>query len=154
MSKDEEYMRMALLQAKLAFDEGEVPVGAVIVKNSQVIALGRNSRESQNSPLGHAEINAITLACEKLSSWRLDDCEIYVTLEPCPMCGGAIINSRIKRLVYGAYDAKQGCFGSVCDLSAMKFPNVPLVKSAVLESDCLNVLKTFFENLRKNDKRC
>lgn len=148
MQNDNFYMSCALKEAQLAINSGEVPVGAVIVKNGEIIAKGHNTRETEQNPLGHAEINAIKNAAAVLNSWRLDECTLYVTLEPCPMCAGAIINSRIKRVVYGADDLKQGCFGSLCDLSAMRFQNVPIVKSNVLNTECLKILQNFFENLR------
>ena len=143
------YMKLALEEADKAFSNGEIPVGAIIVKNDKIISRAYNTRESGKNAMGHAEINAINKACEKLESWRLDDCEIYVTLEPCPMCAGAIISSRIKKVIYGAFDDKQGCFGSVCDMSAMKFPAVPLVKSGVMKSECEKKIKSFFKNIRK-----
>ena len=147
---DEKYMKIALIEAQKAYQKGEIPVGAVIVKNGEIIATAHNTREIENSCLGHAEINAINKACKVLNSWRLDDCELYVTLEPCPMCAGAIISSRIERTVFGAFDEKQGCFGSVCDLSAMRFSKTPYIKSRVLENECKQIIKIFFENLRKN----
>ncbi len=146
---DEKYMRIALEEAKKAFQKGEIPVGAVIVKGEKIIAAAHNTREMENNVLGHAEINAIKKAAESLKNWKLDDCEIYITLEPCPMCAGAIISSRIKRVVFGAYDEKQGCLGSVCDLSAMKFAKTPYIKSGVLKNECESILINFFGHLRK-----
>ena len=113
---NKKFMQNALSLAKKAAAEGEVPVGAVIVKNGEIIAEGRNMREQKQNALSHAEIEAINNACKSLGSWRLDDCELYVTLEPCPMCAGAIINSRIKTLVFGAYDSKAGSIDSVVNL--------------------------------------
>ena len=107
----EKYMKIALDEARKAYDEGEIPVGAVIVKNGEIISLGRNDREKTNDATGHAEIVAIREACRKLGGWHLDGCELYVTLEPCPMCMGAIVNSRIKRVAFGAKDAKAGACG-------------------------------------------
>ena len=147
-------MHLALLEAEKAFEEGEIPVGAVIVKNGEIIASAHNTRECENRVMGHAEINAIELACKYSNSWKLDDCEIYVTLEPCPMCAGAIISSRINRVIYGAFDEKQGCLGSVCNLSAMKFPKTPYIKSGVLKNECEAILKKFFEKLRKPLDNC
>ena len=150
MNNTEKFMQIALNEAEIAFNLGEVPVGAVIVRDNIIIAEAHNTRETENNTICHAEINAINIACEKLGSWRLNDCTIYVTLEPCPMCAGAIINSRIEKVVYGACDEKMGAFGSVCDLSAMPFPNSVLIKSKVLENQCLDILQSFFKNLRKN----
>lgn len=147
--KQEMYMKTALEEAYKAFAEGEIPVGAVIVKDDKIIAQAHNTREKSKNSLGHAEINAINKACEELESWRLDGCALYVTLEPCPMCAGAIISSRIERVIFGAFDEKQGCLGSVCDMSAMKFSSTPFVKSGVLNRECEEILKNFFKNLRK-----
>lgn len=144
----EEFMRVALHQAQLAFDEGEIPVGACIVRGGEIISLGRNTREGARSALGHAEINAIESACAALGSWRLDGCTLYVTLEPCPMCAGAIINARIERVVFGARDSKMGCFGSVCDLSAMQFSTVPYINSGILAEQSAELLDAFFKSLR------
>lgn len=143
------FMELALEQARLAAAEGEIPVGACIVRGDRVLAVGRNTREQKQSVLGHAEIEAITAACTALGSWRLDDCTLYVTLEPCPMCAGAILNARIARVVYGARDAKGGCFGSLCDLSAMPFATVPYLHAGVLEDACKELLDTFFVQLRQ-----
>ncbi len=150
MNQHEPFMRIALEQARLAAQEGEIPVGACIVREGEVIALGRNSRERCRDPLGHAEINAICEAAQALGSWRLDGCTLYVTLEPCPMCAGAILNARISRVVYGARDEKAGSLGSLCDLSAMPYPAVPYVNAGVLEQECARLLQHFFERLRNN----
>ena len=147
--KQEMYMKTALEEAYQAFSEGEIPVGAVIVKDDKIIAKSHNTREQNENSLGHAEINALYKACKELKSWRLDGCTLYVTLEPCPMCAGAIISSRIERVIFGAFDEKQGCFGSVCDMSAMRFPSTPFIKSGVLKEECEEILKNFFKNLRK-----
>lgn len=147
--RDERFMRMALEEAQKALALGEIPVGAVIVKGDEVIAAAHNTRESEKNALGHAELTAISKACEVLGGWRLQGCELFVTLEPCPMCAGAIINSRIKRVVYGASDAKAGCAHSVIDLFELPFNHHPTVKSGVLEGDCAEILSTFFGSLRK-----
>ena len=139
----------ALKQAKIAAENGEVPVGAVIVKNGEIIASGRNEREAKQNALSHAEIEAINNACKKLNSWRLDGCEMYVTLEPCPMCAGAIINSRIKTLIFGAFDSKMGSIDSVINLCDYPYNHKVEVYGGIMEDDCLSLLKTFFEDLRK-----
>lgn len=144
----EKYMKQALLLAQKAGQTGEVPVGAVIVKNGEVIATGCNTRESQQNALGHAEIEAISEACRKTGSWRLDDCELYVTLEPCPMCAGAIINSRIKKVVFGAFDTKAGACDSVINLFSHNFNHKPEVWSGILENECKELLTNFFKKLR------
>ncbi len=141
-------MKLALLEAEKAAQKGEVPVGAVIVKDGQVIALGRNMREEKQNALSHAEIEAINNACKKLSSWRLDGCEMYVTLEPCPMCAGAIINSRISTLVFGAYDSKAGSIDSVVNLCDYPYNHRPEIYGGIMEDECLEILQKFFKNLR------
>lgn len=147
---DEYFMRLALEEAKLSADELEVPVGAVIVRNGEVVSTGRNRRETNKNALAHAEIEAIDRACEKLGGWRLWECEMYVTLEPCPMCTGAIINSRIKRLVYGADDLKAGSCGSVINLFDLPYNHRPEVVRGVLKDECSSLLSEFFEKLRKS----
>ena len=145
---DLELMQEALALAKEAADDGEVPVGCVIAKNGQIVGRGRNRRETHKTALGHGEIEAISDACKNLGGWRLWDCTLYVTLEPCPMCAGAIINARIPRVVYGASDAKSGACGSVCDLFSMKFNHHPTVEKGIREEECMELLQTFFQNLR------
>lgn len=143
------YMEQALIEAEKASRLGEVPVGAVIVSNENVIARGHNLRESKNNALAHAEIIAINEACKKLGSWRLDNCELYVTLEPCPMCAGAIVNSRIKAVYFGAYDLKGGACGSVVDLFKKgTFNHSPVVYAGIMEDACEEILKEFFKKLR------
>ncbi len=144
-----EFMYDALALAKEAAEMGEVPVGAVIVKDGKIIARGKNEREAKQNALSHAEIEAINNACKALGSWRLDECEMYVTLEPCPMCAGAIINSRIKTLVFGAYDSKSGSIDSVVNLCDYPYNHKPEIYGGICEDACLNVLRSFFENLRK-----
>ncbi len=146
--RDENFMRLAIEQAQLAAQLGEIPVGAVVVKDGQVIGQGYNRRESGLSAIGHAEILAIQDACRTLNSWRLTDCELYVTLEPCPMCAGAIINARIRRVVYGVKDEKAGCCGSVADFFAMPFSHTPLSRSGILAEECGRLLTDFFTQLR------
>ena len=145
---DEEYMDEALALAKEAAAEGEVPVGCVIVRNGVIVGRGRNRRERDKTALGHGEIEAIAEACRNLGGWRLWDCTLYVTLEPCPMCGGAIINARIPRVVYGASDAKSGACGSVCNLFSMDFNHHPTVEKGIREEACAALLQEFFQNLR------
>lgn len=130
--------------------EGEVPVGAVIVKDEEIIATGRNRREKGKNALYHAEIEAIDNACKVLGGWRLWQCDLYVTLEPCPMCSGAIINSRIKRVFYGASDKKAGSFGSVVDFNQLGYNHKPEIHSGIMEEECSALLTDFFKNLRKN----
>ncbi len=142
------FMEAALELAKEAFSEGEVPVGCVIVRNGAIVGRGRNRRETAKTALGHAEIEAIADACKNLGGWRLWDCTLYVTLEPCPMCAGAIINARIPRVVFGASDAKCGACGSVCDLFAMDFNHHPKVEKGIREEEAANLLTEFFQNLR------
>lgn len=142
------YMKEALLLAKQSFDENEVPVGAVVVKDGKIIGRGRNRREQLKNVLSHAEIEAINDACNNLSSWRLDGCDLYVTLEPCPMCSGAIINARINKVIYGARDEKQGAVSSVISMFDLDFNHRPKVVSSVLEDDCSKLLSDFFKSLR------
>lgn len=146
-------MRQALELAKQASDEGEVPVGAVVVCEGKVVGTGRNRREKEKNALCHAEIEAIDNACKTLGGWRLHKCDLYVTLEPCPMCSGAVINSRIKRLVYGAADKKAGCARSVTNLFDMPFNHKPEVVSGVLEEECSSLLQDFFRELRKSKEK-
>ena len=149
---DEYYMRRALARAKAAFKQGEAPIGAVIVKDGEIIASGRNMRETKKNALNHAEIIAIDRACKKLGAWRLMDCTLYVTMEPCPMCAGAIVNSRIKRVVFGCYDKKAGAYGSVFNLSDYPLNHKYEVVGGVLESECSAILSDFFKELRSKHK--
>jgi len=145
---DIQYMDEALNLAREAAAEGEVPVGCVIVCKDRIVGRGRNRREQGRSALAHAEVEAIRQACETLGGWRLWDCTLYVTLEPCPMCAGAIINARIPRVVYGARDEKSGACGSVCDLFNMDFNHHPSVETGLREEECAALLTEFFQNLR------
>ena len=146
---DRYYMEQALELAKEAAAEGEVPVGCVIVHKGEIVGRGRNRRETQKTALGHAEIEAIADACKNLGGWRLWECTLYVTLEPCPMCAGAIINARIPRVVFGAQDAKCGACGSVCDLFSMEFNHHPQIQWGVREEESKQLLADFFRNLRE-----
>ena len=146
--QDTAFMDAALELAKQAAADGEVPVGCVIVRNGQIVGQGRNRRETGKTALGHAELEAIADACRNLGGWRLWECTLYVTLEPCPMCAGAIINARIPRVVYGAADAKAGSCGSVCDLFSMAYNHHPQVTTGVREAECAALLQDFFVNLR------
>lgn len=147
---DEEMMLKAIELAKRAYDAGETPVGAIVAdKDGNIIGEGCNRRECDNSPTAHAEILAIEAAAKHLGSWRLTDCTLYATLEPCPMCAGAIINARLKRVVYGAFDEKGGACASVVNLFELPFNHKPMVRSRVLEKECGELLTDFFENLRK-----
>ena len=143
-----EYMKRALELAEIAFSEGEVPVGAVIVKDGKIIAEGRNRREQKKNALCHAEIEAIGNACETLHGWRLVGCELYVTLEPCPMCAGAIVNARVPKVYFGAYDLKNGCCGSVVDVFSFKESFRPECQGGIMEDECTELLKKFFKRLR------
>ena len=149
LEEKERWMRAALALAREAAAEGEVPVGAVIVKDGEIIATGRNRREVAKQALAHAEIEAIANACAVLGGWRLSGCTLYVTLEPCPMCAGAIINARIDRVVYGAPDPKAGSCGTLTDLFELPFNHQPQTERGVLEDECAAVLKDFFKSLRK-----
>lgn len=146
---DKEFMQEALALAKQAADEGEVPVGAVVVKDGKVIATGRNRREGARNALAHAEIEALNGACEALGGWRLSGCTLYVTLEPCPMCTGAIINARVDRVVYGADDLKAGSCGSLTNLFSLPYNHSPLLERGILAEECAQILREFFKKLRK-----
>lgn len=147
---NERFMKKALELAERSALEGEVPVGAVVVKDDEIVGEGRNRRERGKNALYHAEIEAIDSACKKLGGWRLWQCELYVTLEPCPMCAGAIINSRIKKVYYGAYDKKAGSFGSVADFNIIPYNHKPEIISGVMADACSELLTDFFKNLRRN----
>lgn len=150
--KDIHYMKYAISRAKAAAKCDEVPIGAVIVKDDIIISTGRNMRESKRNALHHAEIIAIDRACKKLNAWRLNDCTLYVTMEPCPMCAGAIVNSRIKRVVFGCYDKKAGAMGSVFNMSEYPLNHRYEVIGGVLENECASLLSDFFAQLRKRQK--
>ena len=150
MTDDKIFMAEALAEAQKAAAEGEIPVGAVVVKDGRVISRGRNDRESTKSPLGHAEIRAIEEAARVLGDWRLTGCTLYVTLEPCPMCAGAVMNSRLDRVVYAAADAEAGCFGSVLNMAHLPGNFAPRVCCGPLAEESAALLAEFFEKMRKN----
>ena len=145
---DLKFMDEALALAAEAAAEGEVPVGCVIVRRGEIVGRGRNRRERVRNALSHAEIEAINDACRNLGGWRLWECTLYVTLEPCPMCAGAIVNARIPRVVFGASDNKCGACGSVCDIFAMEFNHHPKVEKGVREAEAAGLMTEFFQNLR------
>ena len=145
----EEYMRQALDLARQAAACGEVPVGCVIVKDGRVIGRGRNRREERGDATAHAEVEAIRDACARTGSWRLTDCTLYVTLEPCPMCAGAILNARVSRVYFGARDREMGACGGVMNLFMEDFPHPPALVGGVLEEECARVLREFFRGLRE-----
>lgn len=150
--KDENFMSRALELAKKAAELGEVPVGAVVVKRStgEIVGEGYNLRESSKNPLAHAEIIAVGNASKRLGGWRLIDCEMFVTLEPCPMCCGAIINSRVERVVFGAYDKKAGSCESVTNLFELPYNHKPEIIGGVMEQECSIILSDFFKTLRNS----
>ena len=154
MDSKEKFMKEALKEAKKAYEKLEVPVGAVIVKDGKIIARGHNLKETKKDTTRHAEMIAIEKASKKLGAWRLLDCEMYVTLEPCSMCAGAMINSRIKKLYIGALDEKTGAVGSVLNLlEDYKFNHNIEVEKGILKKDCEKILKDFFKDLRKNKNK-
>ena len=148
MTERERWMAQALELAREALEAGEAPVGCVIVRDGAVVGRGRNRREGERTALGHAEIEAIAEACRTLGGWRLTDCTLYVTLEPCPMCAGAILNARVPVVCYGARDDKAGCCGSVLNLFEERFNHHPRIYGGVLEGDCAALLREFFQKLR------
>lgn len=150
---DLELMQLALEQARLAADIEEVPVGAVVVLNGEPIAMAHNTRETEKNATHHAELLAISRACEKLGGWRLWQCELFVTLEPCPMCSGAIINSRLRRVVYGAADPKAGCCGGLTDLFALPFNHHPIIEKGLCEEEAAALMQQFFERLRQKRQK-
>lgn len=153
MTEDEIFMCQALSQAQRAREIDEVPIGAVVVKDGEIVGTGFNRRETGKNALYHAELAAIDEACKRLGGWRLWQCELYVTLEPCPMCAGAIINSRIRRVVYGCSDPKAGSCRSVTDLFALPYNHKPECIGGVLEDECSKMLSDFFRELRERKKR-
>lgn len=143
-------MKEAIKEATKALKKDEVPIGAIIVKDGCIIARAHNQRELKQNSLKHAEIVAIDKACKKLGTWRLEGCQLYVTLEPCPMCAGAIIQSRIEKVIYGASDPKGGCFGSLINLVEVKgFNHYPTIEKDVLKEECSSLLTNFFKEKRK-----
>ena len=148
MTEQEKYMKAALKLAHRAAEEGEVPVGAVVVCDGKIVGRGRNRRETKKNALHHAEIEAIEKACKKLGGWRLHRCDLYVTLEPCPMCAGAIINARVPAVVYGAKEPNFGSCGSVLNLFEERYGHHPAIYGGVLSDDCAAALRAFFGGLR------
>ena len=144
-----DFMKYALNLARLSADEGEVPVGAIVVCDGKIVGEGRNRRETVKNALHHAEIEAINDACKNLGGWRLWKCDMYVTLEPCPMCAGAIINSRIKNVYFGAKDEKNGAVVSAAQLFDMNFTHKPLYEGGIMGDECAEILSLFFKDLRK-----
>ncbi|MFD1708120.1 tRNA adenosine(34) deaminase TadA [Siminovitchia sediminis] len=154
MEREEKYMQLAIAEAKKAEQIQEVPIGAVIVLNGEVIAAAHNRRETEQNAVAHAELLAIEEACEKLGTWRLEGAELYVTLEPCPMCSGAILLSRIQKVTYGASDPKAGCAGTLMNLlTDERFNHQSEVISGVLAEECGSLLTEFFRSLRDKKKR-
>ena len=149
-NRDISFMRQALALANEASDLGEIPVGALVVsREGNVVASAYNLRENEKSAIAHAEILAIEKACKELGGWRLNGCTLYVTLEPCPMCAGALVNSRIERVVFGAYDMQAGCCGSVINFNAYPFNHAFVIEGGVLEDECRELLVNFFDSKRK-----
>lgn len=148
MTKDTYYMKRAVELARGAYDMGEVPVGALVVKDGEIISEAHNLRENNKVSTAHAEVLAIEEACRVLGTWRLDGCTLYVTLEPCPMCAGALINSRIGRVVYGAKDARAGCLGSVVDFNSYPFNHSFSVDGGICGDECASILNEFFKSKR------
>lgn len=140
----------AMLLARLSALEGEVPVGAIVTRGDGIVGRGRNRRERGKNALAHAELEAISDACKTLGGWRLWECTMYVTLEPCPMCTGALINSRMNRVVFGAYDQKAGSCGSVIDLFALPYNHKPTLEGGFMAQECASLLTEFFRSLREN----
>lgn len=154
MTIDEKYMRAAIREAKKASSIGEVPIGCVIVYEDKIIARGYNRRTIDKNVLSHAEINAIRKACKKMGDWRLEGCTMYVTLEPCPMCAGAIVQARIPRVVIGCMNSKAGCAGSVLDmLHEERFNHQVESETGILEEECSQMMKSFFKELREMKKQ-
>ncbi|CAM4520632.1 tRNA(adenine34) deaminase [Paenibacillus endophyticus] len=148
--EDEKWMQEAIVEAKKAEQIGEVPIGAIIVRNNEIIGRGYNLRETQFDPTAHAEMVAIRDACDRIGAWRLLDCTLYVTLEPCPMCAGAIVQSRVKRVVYGTADPKAGCAGTLMNLlQEPRFNHETELTSGILQPECALLLKQFFRRLRE-----
>ena len=153
MTEQEKFMKAALKLAHKAAEEGEVPVGCVVVCDGKIVGRGRNRRETKKTALGHAEIEAIGKACRKLGGWRLHRCDLYVTLEPCPMCTGAIINARIRTVYYGAPDPKAGSCGTLTNLFDLPYNHRPEVVAGLMEEACAQELRAFFRALRARKKQ-
>ena len=153
MIEKEIFMKEALKEAKKAYKKEEIPVGAIIVKDGKIIARAHNLKETKNSSISHAEILAIEKACKKINAWRLEECEMYITLEPCMMCMGAIINSRIKKIYIGTLDPKTGACRSVINIDNYKFNHVVEIETGILKEECEYILKDFFKRLRAKKRR-
>lgn len=151
--EDQKWMSLALEEARLAAEKGEIPVGAVIVREGKLLARAHNLCEEGRDATAHAECLAISEACEKVGSWRLSDCTLYVTLEPCPMCAGAVINARIGRVIYGARDPRAGAFGSLLDLRRYPLEGSPVCEGGLMEEEALMLLRSFFAKRRKQEKK-
>jgi tRNA(adenine34) deaminase len=149
MERDVEFMNISLELARRAADMGEIPVGAVVVRDGEIIGEGYNLRENKKSATAHAEVLAIEEACKSVGDWRLTDCTLYVTLEPCPMCAGAIVNSRIKRVVFGCTDSTAGCCGSLINFNAYPFNHSFSIEGGVCEEQSATLIKSFFDRRRK-----
>lgn len=147
------FMKKALEEAKIAYNLGEVPVGAVIVRNGEIVASGHNKRETEKNAILHAETDAINNACKSLGGWRLWNCELYVTLEPCPMCAGAIINAHIPKVYFGAFDAKNGSCGSITNIFDLPYGFKPECTGGIMEEECSQILNDFFKDLRNKNKQ-
>ncbi len=150
--EDRKWMALALTQAEKAMENGEIPVGAVVVKDGILLGAGHNIREKEHSPSGHAEIVAMERAAKALGDWHLNGCTLYVTLEPCVMCTGACIQARLSRIVFGAYDPKAGCCGSVTDLTALHLDSEPDIFGGIMEKECEALLERFFASARERRK--
>jgi len=151
MTDSEQYMKEALAEAKKAFDAGEVPIGAVMVRKGEIIARGYNLRNTAKNPLCHAEIDVINKAAAIVGDWRLEDCILYVTVEPCPMCAGAIVQARIPKVVFGTRNSKAGCAGSIMNLlDEPRFNHQVLVEEGILQEECSQFMRLFFKRFRKN----
>lgn len=150
MTRHEAYMEQALIEAQKAFDAGEVPIGAVMVQGDEIIARGHNLRNTKKNPLRHAEIDVINQAAEAVGDWRLEDCVLYVTVEPCPMCAGAIVQARIPQVVFGTRNQKAGCAGSILDiLNEPRLNHQVAVEEGVLQAECSEIMSRFFKRFRK-----
>ena len=150
MDRELELMKTAIKIAKKSAAQGEVPVGAIVVKDGEIVGASSNMRETSGDATAHAECEAIRQACEKLGRWRLSDCELYVTLEPCPMCAGAILNAKIGRVIFGAKDPRGGAFGSLIDLRSYPFYHKPQITSGICADECRALLSDFFKAKRKD----
>ena len=151
-AEHKKWMKLAFREAEKAYERGEVPIGAVVVNNGQIIGRGYNQCESLNDPTAHAEIIAITSATNTIKNWRLENCSLYVTKEPCPMCAGALINSRIDMVIFGMYDEKEGCCGSLYQLCRdPRFKHQLAVKGGVMENSCRLIMQEFFKKQRKKN---